>query len=42
LQAEPVWLLWALVLAPAFAALASLLPTMLALAQDPAKTLRAD
>lgn len=42
LRAEPVLLLWALLLAPAFAALASLLPTMLAVAQEPAKTLRAD
>lgn len=42
LRAEPMLLLWALLLAPAFAALASLLPTMLAVAQEPAKTLRAD
>ncbi len=42
LRAEPALLLWALLLAPAFAALASLLPTMLAVAQEPAKTLRAD
>jgi putative ABC transport system permease protein len=42
LRAEPGLLLWALLLAPAFAALASLLPTMLAVAQEPAKTLRAD
>lgn len=42
LRAEPALLLWALLLAPTFAALASLLPTMLAVAQEPAKTLRAD
>lgn len=42
LRAEPMLLLWALLLTPAFAALASLLPTMLAVAQEPAKTLRAD
>jgi len=42
LRAEPMLLLWALLLTPAFAAVASLLPTMLAVAQEPAKTLRAD
>lgn len=42
LRAEPALLLWALLLTPVFAALASLLPTMLAVAQEPAKTLRAD
>jgi len=40
LKAEPALLLWALVAAPAFAALASFIPAMLAVAQDPAVTLR--
>lgn len=42
MRAEPGLLLWALLLTPLFAALASLLPAMLAVAQEPAKTLRAD
>lgn len=42
LRADPALLLWAILLTPAFAALASLLPTMLAVGQEPARTLRAD
>lgn len=42
LIADPTLLGWALALTPAFSALASLLPTMAAVAQEPAKTLRAD
>ncbi|HSH16161.1 MAG TPA: FtsX-like permease family protein [Verrucomicrobiae bacterium] len=42
LRADPTLLLWAILLTPAFAALASLLPTMLAVGQEPARTLRAD
>jgi ABC-type lipoprotein release transport system permease subunit len=33
---------WALLLAPVFAALASFIPAMLAVTQDPADTLRHD
>ena len=40
--ADPALLGWALLLAPGFAALASFLPAMLAVAHDPAETLRAD
>ena len=40
IQGEPRLLLWALVAAPSFAALASFIPAMLAVAQDPAVTLR--
>ncbi|MBI2927564.1 MAG: FtsX-like permease family protein [Verrucomicrobia bacterium] len=40
IKAEPVLLAWALVAAPAFAALASFIPAMLAVTQDPAVTLR--
>jgi putative ABC transport system permease protein len=39
---EPVLLGWALLVTPAFAALAAFLPAMIAVAQDPAETLRAD
>jgi putative ABC transport system permease protein len=39
---EPLLLGWALVVTPAFAALAAFLPAMIAVAQDPAETLRAD
>ena len=40
IQAEPRLLFWALLAAPAFAALASFIPTALAVTDDPAKTLR--
>jgi putative ABC transport system permease protein len=40
IKAEPTLLLWALVAAPALAALASFIPAMLAVTQDPAVTLR--
>ena len=40
LRTDPVLLVWALVAAPAFAALASFFPAMLAVTQDPAETLR--
>ena len=40
IRALPSLLLWAVVAAPAFAALASFIPAMLAVAQDPADTLR--
>jgi putative ABC transport system permease protein len=39
---EPALLGWALLVTPAFAALAAFLPAMIAVAQDPAETLRAD
>jgi putative ABC transport system permease protein len=39
---EPLLLGWALLVTPAFAALAAFLPAMIAVAQDPAETLRAD
>ncbi|HAV63864.1 MAG TPA: hypothetical protein DCY13_16055 [Verrucomicrobiales bacterium] len=42
LRAEPALLAWAVLLTPAFAAVASLLPSMMAVAQEPAQTLRAD
>lgn len=42
LKADPTLLIWAILLTPAFAAVASLLPAMLAVAQEPARTLRAD
>jgi ABC-type lipoprotein release transport system permease subunit len=42
LQANPQLLLWALLLAPAFAALAALPPTLHAITRDPAECLRAD
>ena len=42
IRAEPTLLLWALVAAPAFAALAGFLPALLAVTQDPAVTLRED
>jgi putative ABC transport system permease protein len=42
IQAEPRLLLWAVLAAPAFAMLASFIPAMLAVAQDPAVTLRED
>lgn len=42
LQSDPTLLFWALVLTPAFAALASLIPTLLAVGQEPARTLRTD
>jgi putative ABC transport system permease protein len=42
IQPEHALLPWALLLTPAFAALASFLPAMIAVAQDPAETLRAD
>ncbi len=42
LRADTSLLLWAVLLTPAFAALASLFPTMLAVSQEPARTLRAD
>lgn len=42
IQAEPRLLLWAVLAAPAFAAVASFVPAMLAVAQDPAVTLRED
>lgn len=42
IASEPALLGWALLLAPGFAALASFLPAMLAVAHDPAETLRAD
>ncbi len=42
LVAQPALLGWAVALTPLFAALASLLPTLRALLQDPARTLRAD
>ncbi|MBL9135724.1 MAG: hypothetical protein JNK85_07645 [Verrucomicrobiales bacterium] len=42
LAAEPSLLLWALVLAPGFSAVASLLPALQAVTQDPAESLRAD
>jgi len=40
IQAKPGLLLWALAAAPPFAALASFIPAMLAVTQDPAATLR--
>ena len=40
--ADPGLAWWALLLAPGFAAVASFLPAMLAVAHDPADTLRAD
>ena len=40
INAEPRLLVWALIAAPAFAAMASFIPAMLAVAQDPAATLR--
>lgn len=40
IQSEPKLLGWALFAAPAFAAMASFIPAMLAVAQDPAVTLR--
>ena len=40
IQAEPKLLVWALIAAPAFAALSSFVPAMLAVTQDPAATLR--
>jgi ABC-type lipoprotein release transport system permease subunit len=40
--AEHALLGWALLVTPAFAALAAFLPAMIAVAQDPAETLRAD
>ena len=42
LQADPVLLIWTVVLTPVFAALAGLFPTMLAMAREPALSLRAD
>ena len=42
IQAEPRLLLWAALAAPVFAAVASFIPAMLAVAQDPAVTLRED
>lgn len=42
LAADSPLLAWAMLLTPAFAALASFLPTALAVAHDPAETLRAD
>ncbi len=42
IQAQPRLLLWAVLAAPAFTALASFVPAMLAVAQDPAVTLRED
>ncbi len=42
LVAEPALLGWALLLTPAFAAIASFLPAMTAVVRDPAETLRAD
>ncbi len=42
LRGDPTLLLWALVLTPSFAALATLLPTLRAIAQDPSEVLRAD
>lgn len=42
LRAEPTLLLWCVLFTPAFAALAGLFPTMLAMAKDPAHSLRAD
>ncbi len=42
LRTDPTLLLWAIVLTPAFAALATLLPTLRAVAQEPAEALRAD
>lgn len=42
LQANPQLLLWALLLSPAFAALAALPPTLHAITRDPADCLRAD
>ncbi len=42
IQPEHLLLPWALLLAPGFAALASFLPAMIAVTQDPAETLRAD
>ncbi|HYV26339.1 MAG TPA: FtsX-like permease family protein, partial [Candidatus Eisenbacteria bacterium] len=40
IQAEPKLLLWSLLAAPAFAAVSSFVPAMLAVTQDPAATLR--
>jgi putative ABC transport system permease protein len=40
IQTMPSLLLWAAVAAPAFAALASFIPAMIAIAQDPAVILR--
>lgn len=40
IQAEPRLLLWSMVAAPSFAALASFIPALLAVTQDPAVTLR--
>ena len=39
---EPRLLLWAMIVTPAFAALSAFLPAMIAVARDPAETLRAD
>ena len=39
---EPQLLLWAMIVTPAFAALSAFLPAMIAVARDPAETLRAD
>ncbi len=39
---EPVLLGWALLVTPAFAAVAAFLPAMIAVSKDPAETLRAD
>jgi putative ABC transport system permease protein len=39
---EPSLLLWAVIVTPTFAALAAFLPAMVAVARDPAETLRAD
>ncbi len=40
IQAQPVLLFWAALAAPAFSAMISFIPAMLAVAQDPAATLR--
>jgi putative ABC transport system permease protein len=40
IKAEPFLLVWALATTPAFAAIASFIPAMLAVAQDPARSLR--
>jgi ABC-type lipoprotein release transport system permease subunit len=42
IQAEPRLGLWAMLLAPALAAVASFIPTMLAVTVDPAETLRSE
>ncbi len=42
LSMDPTLLLWSMLLAPAFAALSTVLPTLGAVSQEPADTLRAD